>query len=183
MSKLITVGRIMDQVVEAAALSMAGAVAALPTNWLGRLKRTEIPWLACEPEIVTIDCLNVTSVAAFLRHAAELEGIRVEDRIGSTEWPHLPDYEETYWLPIEAAAPQVFTKDDGWPFAIGSSPALLRELATIKVRSPYALGTKPAGFNVSDAVPLSPEATLQWVWLALHESASRAVAVNAPLAI
>jgi hypothetical protein len=82
-----------------------------------------------------------------------------------------------------AVPPKVVNGSDGWPIAIGSSTALLRELAAIKAKSPWALGTKPIGFDAPDGPTLTPAATVQWIWLALHDSASLAVEANAPLSI
>lgn len=182
MSKLLTVGRIEDEAAEDAAISVAHAAKPLPTSWLGRVKTQNVPWLNCAPTIAEYDCLNIASVAAFIRHAAELEGVAAEKRIGESRWPHLPDYEQTYWLPVDFERPRVFNAPDGFPFAVASAPRLVQELEAIRAASPHGLGTEPSGFG-KPATELSPEETLRWVWWALHVGAGTALAREAPLAI
>jgi len=183
MNTVLIVGKIEDPAAEASALAVAEKVTMLPKNWFGRLKRSEIPWVACAPSLTEVDSLNIASVASFLRHAAELEGIPAEGRLGTSKWPNLPDYERMYWIPTDFAKPVVLTAEDGFPFAIGSTPALLRELVEIQRASPYSLGIKPPQFGTDFAGTLDKPQTLQWVWLALNIGAKEAMARNAPLAI
>jgi hypothetical protein len=183
MSKLLTVGRIEDETAEDAAIAVADSVKPLPANWFGRVKTQSVRWLSCPPRIAEYDCLNTASVAAFLRHAAELEGIPAEERIGQSRWPHLPDYEQTYWLPMEFEQPRVFNPADGFHIAIASAPRLIQELEAIRAVSPHGLGAEPPGFDSSPSTSLGTEATLRWVWWALHLGATTALSREAPLAI
>ena len=183
MSTVLVVGKIEDPNVEAAALSVAADSQQLPRNLMGRIKKSEISWVICESYIMEIDCLNMASISLFLRHAAELEGIRTEERIKGTKWPQLPDYEQTYWLPIEFTKPQVKTEYGGFPILIGSAQALLLELEEIRVLSAHSLGVKPSGFENNSENTLDTTQTLQWVWFALKTGAEKAIAENAPLFI
>jgi len=183
MGTVVVVGKIEDPAAEAAALAIAKELAPLPKDWLGRVKKAEVPWLNCPVAARVIDCLNIASVALFLRHVAELEGVQVERRINNTKWPNLPDYEQTYWLPLELPRPEVVTPQGGYPLAVGSAQVLLRELDQIRQISPYSLGTRPRHFGSDFEGTLSDVETLQWVWLALHQGATEAVAQGAPVSI
>ena len=183
MSKLLSVGQIERAFATEAALTVAKEYKAVPTTWLGRVKTELVPWLNCEETIAEWDFLNDASVSLFLHHAAELEGIPPANRIGHSRWPHLPDYLETYWLPIDFPIVRVFKGSDGWPIAIASAPALLRDLDAVEAASPLALRQKPAPPAPNSGTALSPEDALRWIWCCLHEAASDALANNAPLAV
>jgi hypothetical protein len=183
MTKLLSLGRIEGARAAEAALSVAKSENALPMTWLGRVKTELVPWLNCADAIAEWDCLNVASVALFLRHAEQLEGIPVNSRLQKSRWRHLPDYEETYWLPLDFSKVHTFKSSDGWPFAIASAQALLRDLEAIGAASPYPLKQKPAELAADSQASLTPEDTLSWIWCALFEGASECVARSAPLAI
>lgn len=180
MTKLLSLGRIEGAFASDAALSVAKAAKAVPTTLLGRVKTALVPWLNCPDEMAEWDCLNVASVALFLRHAEQLEGIPANTRLQQTRWRHLPDYEETYWLPFDLSEPRILKSSDGWPIAIASAPALLRDLEAIRAASPHPLAVKPA---VKDGIRLSPEETLSWIWCALFEGVTASVSEAAPLAM
>lgn len=182
MSKLLCVGRIEGAFATEAAIEAAKEVKAVPTTWFGRVKTDLVPWLNCSEAMGEWDLLNDASVSLFLRHAAELEGIQAENRIGHSQWLHLLDYQETYWLPLDLPAVRIFKSSDGWPIAIASAKGLLQNLVALKKTSALGLGERPAALNPESRSSMSPEDTVRWIWVCLYEAASIAVTNNAPLA-
>jgi hypothetical protein len=182
MSKLLTVGRIEGAFAREAALRVAKECRAIPTTWFGRAKTDLVPWFNCPQTINAWDFLNDASIALFLEHAAELEGIPVESRLGGSRWPHLPDYQETYWLPLDFPTVRVFKASDGWPVAIASATGLLRDLEALKAASSRGLGERVAAPDPSARRPMSVDDTLRWIWCCLSQAASVAIENNAPVA-
>jgi hypothetical protein len=183
MSNLLSVGRIEGPFATEAALTVAKEVGALPTTGFDQAKTDLVPWLNRPDTIARWDCLNEASLALFLEHAAELEGIPAASRIGNTKWPHLPDYQETYWLPLDLPAIRVFKSSDGWPIAIASAAGLLRNLEALKEVSSFGLDKKPSAPDPQSDNPMSYEDTLRWTWCCLHDAVSIALANNAVLAL
>ena len=183
MSNLLRVGRIEGVFATQAALTVAKEFGALSTTRPGRAETDLVPWLNCPATIARWDCLNEASLALLLEHTAELEGIPVTSRIGQSKWPHLPDYQETYWLPLDFPAVRVFKSSDGWPIAIASAPGLLRNLEAVKAASSFGLDRKPTAPDANSRDPMCDEDALRWTWCCLYDAASIAAANNATLAL
>lgn len=183
MSNLLSVGRIDGAFATEAALTVARELGALPTTQLGQVKTDLVRWLNCPETICSWDDLNEASLALLLEHAAELEGIPAESRIGNSKWPHLPDYQETYWLPLDFPAIRVFKSSDGWPIAIASAAGLVRNLQALKEVSSLRLDEKADAPDPNSADPMSDEDALRWTWCCLHDAVLIALANNAVLAL
>jgi hypothetical protein len=121
-----------------------------------------------------------------------LEGLEnINEAMERSRWRHLPYWLESYWLPVQSDMAVVH--EEGFPRFVGSSQALLANLADIAALSPHRLGTVPAHFDLMrsdlrafyaldpDPVTESESAMLQWVWRALFEAATLSVERNVPM--
>ena len=183
MSNLLSVGGIEGAFATEAAIAVANELGALPTTQFGRIETDRVPWLKCPETICSWDCLNEASLALLLEHAAELEGIAAESRIGNSKWPHLPDYQETYWLPLDFPDVRVFKSPEGWPIAIASGAGLFRNLQALQKTSSFRLDEKPSAPDPDSRNPMSDENALRWTWCCLHDAVSIALANNAVLTL
>ena len=144
-------------------------------------------WQQAPADIADIDLLNLSTVGAFLKHVADLEGNNADDDALVTAFPNLPWWERSVWLPtdFEAAAVRGFD-----PLFVGSAQGLLRDLETIRARSPLQLGTTPdlyeemrrdrIAFGRKDVAVEYP-AYIQWVWLGLFDAATLSLEHGAPV--
>jgi hypothetical protein len=183
MSNLLTVGRVEGAFATEAALTVAKEFGALPIMRPDQVETDLVPWLNCPETICSWDSLNEASLALLLDHAAELEGIPAERRIGNSKWPHLPDYQETYWLPLDFPSIRVFKSSDGWPIAVASAVGLLRNLEALKEASSFRLDEKPGAPDPNSREAMSHNDALRWTWCCLHEAVSIALANDAVLAL
>ncbi len=140
-----------------------------------------------------IDTLNLASVDFFLGHAAQLDGLKDSaEAIDQCRWRNLPYYIHSIWLPLAGvhADPEVVDVS-GWPFQIGTTMGLQKDLEEIALKSDKGLGSKPELFDLMIRQPddfykavgdgLSPDQTLRWVWYAYKFGAELAASKNMPL--
>ena len=142
-------------------------------------------WMALDQTSTVIDMLNEASLMVFLNHAASLEGHTEQEAFdafisGASRFKNLPWWEDSFWVPAELERSS--TLDGGTTF-IGSSPALLRELADLQALSPLDLGEPPRGYaempaggaSESFEETLSEQDCVKWIWRALHDGAHLAI--------
>jgi hypothetical protein len=144
-------------------------------------------WQQAPQDIADIDLLNLSTVGAFLKHVADLDGPDADDDAVAAAFPNLPWWERSVWLPAD------FEAAPGGGFDtlfVGSAPGLLRDLEAIRVRSPLELGTTPnlyedmrrdrIAFACRDVAVEYP-AYIQWVWLGLYDAATLSLEYGAPM--
>ena len=125
----------------------------------------------------------------FLRHAVAMEGYS-DERTGFSAGEdgiilrNLPWWENSLWLPVDFE--DAGTLEDDPTFFVGSCQALLRDLDALKVKSPLNLGEAPPAYaemradfqkfvRAGDALGLSADDCVRWVWKALREAAELAI--------
>jgi hypothetical protein len=160
------------------------------------LKRSQSivkPWTQNNGSELLIDTLNLASIDFFLDYVASLDGLKdSSEAIDKCRWRNLPYYIHSIWLPLEQQSPQpVVLEISGWPFLVGTTSGLLRDLNEIAVKSDKHLGQKPELFDLMMSNPkefysamsegLSPDDMLRWVWFAYKFGAESAASKNMPL--
>lgn len=142
------------------------------------------------PDEETVLCsLNSASFVLFLNHVSALDGYADSQaafaafQSGDSKFRNMPWWDDSIWLPFEF--PGVGTIESNFPTFVGSCPALLRELETIKHLSQLGLGDKPPGYEQMRAdilafykgvhVQLDEADTIRWIWRVLYDGAEIAM--------